>query len=169
MKNLFTFLGTAFLSVAFATSSFAQVSATANASATIVTPISIVKTVDMSFGNIATNGAVGTVVLPAIGARTFTGGVTLPATTGTVSAASFTLGGTDDYTFSVTLPASVVITNGANTMTVNNFTSGSAASPGSFVNGAQTLKVGATLNLSASQAAGEYTSASPFTVTVNYQ
>jgi len=34
-------------------STFAQVSATANASATIVTPIAISKTVDMNFGNVA--------------------------------------------------------------------------------------------------------------------
>jgi hypothetical protein len=167
MKKSLLFGGFALALVAFTTNTFAQASATANASATIVTPISISKNNDMNFGNVATNGSVGTVVLAAGGTRTITGGVTLPATSGTVAAASFAVAGSGSYTYAITLPASVVIASGANQMTVDTFTS-SPVSAGILSSGAQTLTVGATLNLAASQAAGSYTSATPFTVTVNY-
>ncbi len=79
--------------VGLSTNAFAQASATATATATIVTPIGISKTVDMNFGNVATNGTVGTVVLTPASSRTSTGGVTLPATAGTVTAASFNVTG----------------------------------------------------------------------------
>lgn len=167
MKNLLVSMGIALASVAFATPTFAQASATANASATIVTPIAISKTADMNFGNVATNGAIGTVVLPPTGARTSTGGVTLPATAGSVAAASFAVTGSGAYTYSISLPSSVVITSGSDNMTVNTFTS-SPSPAGTLSSGAQTLYIGATLNLIASQPAGTYTSATAFTVTVNY-
>ncbi len=153
--------------LAFAEASFAQVTATANANATIVTPISISKNADLEFGNVATVGTVGTVVLSPAGTRTSTGGVTLPATSGTVNAASFAVAGSGSYTYSITLPTSVVITSGSNTMTVNTFTS-TPSLTGTLSSGAQTLMVGATLNLAVSQAAGVYASATPFSVTVNY-
>jgi len=160
-------MGVALLCVASATATFAQASATANASATIVTPISISKNNDMNFGNVATDGSVGTVILAPASTRTLSGGVTLPATTGTVAAASFAVAGSGSYTYAITLPSSVVIASGANHMTVDTFTT-STDLAGTLSSGAQTLTVGATLNLVASQAAGSYTSASPFTVTVNY-
>jgi len=160
-------MGTALICVAFAATSFAQVSATANASATIVTPISISKNNDMNFGNVATDGTVGTVILAPASTRTSTGGITFPATAGTVTAASFAVAGSGSYTYSISLPTSVVIASGANSMTVNTFTS-TPTLAGALSAGAQTLLIGATLNLTAAQAAGSYTSASPFTVTVNY-
>jgi hypothetical protein len=150
-------------------STFAQVSATASASATIVTPIAISKTVDMNFGNVAVSTTAGTVIMTPAGIRTLTGGVTLPATTGTVTAASFNVTGAANYTYAITLPGSALtITSGANTMTVSTFTSNPATTGTLSGTGSQTLNVGATLNVTASQAAGTYTSASPFTVTVNY-
>ena len=101
---------------------FAQ--ATANASATIITPISISKNTDMNFGNIVASAAPGTVVLTPAGARSITGGTFLPATTGTVAAASFTVTGANSFTYAITLPASVVVSDGGtNTMTVNTFAS----------------------------------------------
>lgn len=148
--------------------SFAQVSATATASATIITPIAISKTVDMNFGNIAVSGTGGTVVLAPAGTRTSTGGVTLPVVAGTVAAASFTVTGLSTYTFSISLPSSpITITSGSNTMTVGTFTS-NPATTGTLTGGTATVNVGATLNVGASQAAGTYTSGTPFTVTVNY-
>jgi Domain of unknown function (DUF4402) len=167
MKKLLLSAFIAVASITFATGSFAQVSATANASATIVTPISISKNNDMNFGNVATDGTVGTVILAPASTRTLTGGVTLPATTGTVAAASFAVAGSGSYTYAISLPSSVIIASGANHMTVDTFTS-TPSLTGALSSGAQTLLVGATLNLTASQAAGSYTSASPFTVTVNY-
>lgn len=164
-KILF-FISILFLS--FSVHSFGQVSATATASATIITPIAISKTVDMNFGNIAVSGTGGTVVLAPAGTRTSTGGVTLPVVAGTVAAASFTVTGLSTYTFSISLPSSpITITSGSNTMTVGTFTS-NPATTGTLTGGTATVNVGATLNVGASQAAGTYTSGTPFTVTVNY-
>jgi len=150
--------------------SSAQVTATATASSTIVTPIGITKTVEMNFGNVAINSTTaGTVVLAPDGTRTSTGGVTLPVTTGTVTAAEFTVTGANNYTFSITLPSTdLLISNGVNSMTVNDFKSTPTPTGILSATGSATVKVGATLNVSAGQAAGTYTSATPFAVTVNY-
>ncbi len=95
MKNITKVLAIAVIAIGLSNSSFAQASATAAASATIVTPISIVKTTDMSFGNVAVSAVnPGTVILDPSSSRTIGGtGVTLPAVTGTVAAASFTVSG----------------------------------------------------------------------------
>ena len=150
--------------------SSAQVKATATASSTIVTPIGITKTVDMNFGNVAINSTTaGTVVLAPAGTRTSTGGVTLPATAGTVAAAEFNVTGANNYTFSITLPStSHEIKSGSNTMSVTGFTSTPTPTGTLSATGSATVKVGATLNVSAGQAAGTYTSVTPFEVTVNY-
>jgi hypothetical protein len=152
-----------------AAASFAQATASANATAAIVTAISITKVVDMNFGNVAVQTATGgTVVLTPASTRTSTGGVTLPSTTGTVTAASFNVGGEGIYTYSITLPAAATtISNGANSMSVNTFTS-TPSGAGSLAAGFQVLHVGATLNVAAAQPSGVYTSATPFNVTVNY-
>lgn len=146
----------------------AQVNATANASATIVTPIAISTTTDMNFGNLAVSASAGTVVISPAGARSVTGGVTLPANAGTVSAATFEVTGTPDYTYIITLPAAATtISNGTETMTVDTWISNPSGT-GTLTGGSETLQVGATLNVGASQASGTYTSGTPFTVTVNY-
>ena len=141
---------------------FAQTSTTANASATIVTPISISKTLDMNFGNVAVQTANGgTVVMTPAAVRSATGGVTLPTTAGTVTAATFTVSGQATYTYSITLPSTdLTITSGSNTMAVNTFTSNPAATGSGTLSagGTQTLTVGATLNVAAAQPAGLYTS-----------
>jgi hypothetical protein len=167
MKNCYIAIGLTFSGLFFASSTFAQASATADASATIVTPISISKNSDMDFGNVATNGAVGTVVLAPEGTRTPSGGVTLPATAGSVAAASFTVSGSGSYTYAITLPSSVTIASGTDEMIVDTFTS-TPLTTGALTAGEQIITIGATLNLVASQAEGAYTSATPFTVTVNY-
>jgi hypothetical protein len=168
MKSTIKIFTLAIIALGFSTASFAQVSATATASGTIVTPIAITKTVDLNFGNMAVSATAGTVILAPAGTRTITGGVTLPANTGTVTAAEFNVTGQAGYTYSITLPTTpTTVASGANTMTVNAFTS-TPSSTGTLTAGAETIKVGATINVGANQAAGTYTSATPFTVTVNY-
>ena len=154
-----------------ATTSFGQATATAQADAhaTIVTPISIVKVADMEFGNIAVGATGGTVDLPTSGSRTSTGGVTLPAVTGTVNAASFTVSGQANYAYGVTLPASITIASGANSMTIGSIISNPSTTNGVLSGtGSQTLSVGGTLTVGASQAAGSYSTAATFPVTVVY-
>jgi len=152
-------------------SAYAQqtASATATASATIITPISISKTADMNFGNIAVSASAGgTVVLAPAGTRTITGSVTLPATTGSPAAAAFTVTGQGNYTYSITLPSSATLTDGAShNMTVATFTS-NPSSTGTLSSGTQNISVGATLTVAAAQTPGTYTTSTPFTVTVNY-
>lgn len=153
------------------TESFAQVSATATATALVVTPIEITKSADMNFGNVAVSGTAGTVVLTPGGVRSTTLGVVLPATAGTVSAASFDIEGQANYTYSITLPSiptTITRQSGTETMTVNTFTSSPTPTGTLSALGAQTLNVGATLNVGINQAAGTYVSGTPFTVTVNY-
>ena len=152
--------------------SFAQVTASAAATAIVVTPIGITKTVDMNFGNLAVNTSAGTVVLTPAGARSVTGGVTLPATPGTVAAASFDVTGQSNYTYEITLPSSdytLTRVSGSETMIVNTFVSTPTEGGGGTLSaGAQTLTVGATLNVSGSQVGGTYNNATGFDVTVNY-
>lgn len=171
MKNLTKFFALAIVIMGFSASSFAQVTATATASATIVTPIAISKVLDLNFGNVAVQSTTGgTVILTPAGTRSTggAGGVTLPASVGTVTAASFTVTGTTGYTFSITLPATpTTVTSGSNNMTVSAFTSTPTAI-GTLTSGTQTVLVGATLNVAAGQAAGTYLSAVAFPVTVNY-
>ncbi len=160
------------LSVASAADASAQATATASASATIVTPISISKTADMDFGNVAvhaTNG--GTVVMAPAGTRTATNGVTLPATAGTVTAASFTVSGQSGYTYAITLPQTASVleyASSSNQMTVDTWTSVPAATGTLSSGGTQTLTIGGTLHVAGAQAAGVYTTASDFAITGNY-
>jgi hypothetical protein len=173
MKQIWKFFALAIVMIAFSASSFAQVSAsaTANASATIVAPITLAHVSDLNFGNVVTSTAIGTVTLDPAGVRTAALGASiLAAQPGTVSVATFTVGGNIGWTYAITLPASVLIDDaGAGVaMTVDTFTStpsGTSTIPGA---GTETLTVGATLHVGISQVAGLYTSATPFTVTVNY-
>lgn len=147
----------------------AQATATATASATIVQPITITKTVDMNFGNVAIQAATaGTVILATDGSRTRTAGATLPATTGTVTAAEFTVTGVSGWGYFITLPTTVTLNKGAFTMTADNFTSDPTGTGGVLTGGTETVKVGATLNVAAGQDPGLYVSATGFDVTVNY-
>ena len=142
------------------------------ASALLITPITIVKNVDMSFGNLAVSSTTsGTVILTPSSARTTggSGGVTLPATTGTVSAADFTVSGQAGYTYAITLPTSATLNDGSgHTMTVNTFVSAPVSTGTLSGGGTEDLAVGATLNVTAGQVPGMYTNASAVPVTVNY-
>jgi Domain of unknown function (DUF4402) len=145
-----------------------QATATASASATIVTPISISKVQDLNFGKLAVVSGQGTIVLsPATNNRKSTGGVELMEGS-SVSFATFNVSGGIGATFSISLPNEpVVISNGSNLMTVNEFTSTPTVST-TLTDGTKKIIVGATLHVSGNQALGNYLSASPFPVTVNY-
>jgi hypothetical protein len=153
--------------LAFTAGAFAQSSATATATAVIVSPITITQTANMSFGNIIADTDGGTVVLVPAGTRTLNG-LTSPSIAGTVTAAAFTVTGFDGATYSVSLPANHTIDDGSgHNMVVDTFTSNPSGT-GTLTGGTQTLNVGATLNVGGAQAAGTYTNAAGFTVTVNY-
>lgn len=170
MKNILK----ALVLVAFtgvATNSHAQQTSTASASitATIVTPISISKTVDMAFGSLSVGSGGGTVILSTAGARSTSGDVSV-ITSSSASAASFTVTGAGTNTFAITLPSSPVTLDdvgNSNHMTVTGFNS-TPSGTGALVGGTKTVTVGATLNVGGSQVTGSYTAAIPFDVVVNY-
>jgi len=172
MKNITKVIIAAAAVLGSANSSFAQATATASASAVIITPIAISKTVDMNFGNIAVAAATGgTVVLDNTGSRTTggAGGVTLPSSTGTVAAAEFSVSGQASFTYAITLPSSATLSDGSgNSMSVGSFTSSPSSTGTLSSGGTQTLTVGATLTVAASQASGTYTNSTGVPVTVNY-
>lgn len=143
--------------------------AQASISACIITPLTITKKVDMSFGNVVAGSGIGTVILTTTGTRTSTGGVILPsAIPGTITEAKFETTGAANQTYSITLPTSATLTSSSNTMTVNNFISNPTVASGGILNsdGKQDIYVGATLNVGAAQAAGSYSG--NFSVTVAY-
>jgi hypothetical protein len=138
-------------------------SAPANASATVVTPITITKATDLSFGNIAAGGTAGTVKVDTNGTRSVTGG-TVAVLGGTATAAKFDLTGSGNLGYAISYAPSITLTSGANTMTVAqvsdlNAAGGASATvaTGALVAGIGTLYIGGTLTVAANQPAGSYT------------
>jgi len=146
--------------------------ATANATAKIITPIAI--TADgngLQFGSIASGTSTGTVTIAAtsLGERTSTGDVT-PSTVESFKhgSAEYAVAGEINATYTITLPESVTISADDKTMTVNQFTSSHSNNIGTLsADGTETIYVGATLNVGAGQATGNYTGSYDVTVAYN--
>jgi len=148
-------------------SAHAQASATANGSATLVPAISLVNTTGLQFGLIV-GGPGGTVAVGTDGTRTASGPSLMTNAGYPVTAAAFTVSGLANQGYSITLPSTATLTGpGAATMTIGSFVSNPSATGTIGGGGTQTLLVGATLTIGASQAVGDYTGS--FSVTVNYQ
>lgn len=163
------------VSAIFGGKAVAQTSATAtaNASATVITPITLTKTLDMNFGVLASSPIPGTLVLSPAGVRTPTGGVSTLPTVGTVTPAVFQVDGQSGFTYAITLPIVPVQLDNTTTpgalMLATNFTSSpDVITGGILTGGTQALNIGATLLVGPNQASGLYTSTIPFPVTVNY-
>lgn len=154
-------------------------SATATVTTSIYTPITVTRTLDLSFGDVFPGSAAGTVIVDPTGlATTFTGtGVSLgvhPAV-----AASYTMTGKKNASFSLTLPAdnSVSLTGPGTAMTLTKFTAavgaGGTTTPGPTFTaalgaaGTQTFNVGATMNVGINQVEGSYTGTYNVLVTYN--
>jgi hypothetical protein len=122
-------------------------------------------TQSLAFGRFVA-GTGGTITVAPNGARSQTGGVTL--LTSTVTAASFTNSDNSRKAVLITLPAdgSVVLSSGANQMTLKSFTS-SPSGTGLMVNDSLTILVGATLTVAPNQPKGNYSGSIP--VTIQYQ
>jgi len=148
---------------------FAQAKANANVYASIVKPLSITKTSDLHFGNIAVVGNDGKVVLSPAGTRIASGGAVLPSEEGALAVATFKVMGESSFIYNIILPeGDLLIThvNGTDNMIVNNFKSLPALN-GQLTSGMQTISVGATLNVNAHQELGFYEGGS-FEVSINY-
>lgn len=145
--------------------------AQATASGTVVAPIAITVATNLAFGSFAP-GAGGSVTVSTSGVRAATGAV-LMGSAG--SAARFNITGEPGTTYSITHSGSTELTNGANSMTLTKFsdlsganaTSGTATAGTLDGAGAQSLYVGGTLQVSATQATGVYTGTVIATVEYN--
>ncbi|MDT8401930.1 MAG: DUF4402 domain-containing protein [Bacteroidales bacterium] len=170
MKLLTKTLLAASILLAFALNANAQTNTvSAEAAATIISPITISVDNNMNFGYVGATPAGGTVLLQPDGTITPTG-VSL-ASGITTSPAIFTVTGEPSFTYSITLTnASIVLTESisSSTMTVDTFTRLPIGDGTLDVTGNQTLRIGGTLNVGASQTAGLYENTTDLEVTVNY-
>ena len=169
MKTIYKLIGSVLAMTGFMVGANAQSTATASTTAILITPIAISKTTDMHFGTVAASGTSGTVILDYADGRTTTGGASLPSGSTLQKTAVFAVTGEGTSGFSISIPSSPITLTGSvsGTMTVSSFLADLGASS-SLVAGAKTVKVKATLNVGAGQAAGTYTNASDLFVTVNY-
>ncbi len=156
----------AIFAILFTTVIYAQATATFNASATIIQPIGITTTSDLSFANLdARNG--GSVTLTPDNSRISLGDVDL-AEGGNVSAATFKITGQKGLTYAISIPKEdYVLTSGSESMIINNFTT-DAIGNNTIAEGSQIIHIGATLNVNPNQTPGNYVSPAGFNVTVNY-
>ncbi|MCL2629371.1 MAG: DUF4402 domain-containing protein [Alphaproteobacteria bacterium] len=136
------------------------ISVTGNASVVIQTAITATQTQPMNFGTVTPTTSAGTVVLSTAGAAT-SGTLGLYDTT---AQGIFNITAADSTALTITFTNGTV-TSGANSMTVNTFTTNPATYTTNS-SGALTVDVGATLNVTASQPAGSYTGT--YTMTVSY-
>ena len=169
MKKVTTILAALFL-IAFSANLMAnnpQSTASADATATIITPIAISAENDgLAFGNIIASTTEGTVTVDFADARTQTGGATFPTVPGTIRSAEFKVTGLAEAAFSITLPSDgdVVLTGAGDDMELSGFAHNSDEELDG--DGENIFKVGATLTVNASQAAGTYSG--EFDVIVSY-
>ncbi len=153
--------------------------ATSTATSTVIVPIAVATGTVLSFGKFAP-GAGGSVTISNSGARTGTG-VILSSTASTQTAALFNVTGEASTTYAITHAGVSALTGisgaaltGPQTMTLAktsdltgaNVTTGNVATGTLSGSGAETIYVGGTLTVGATQAAGVYTGA--VTVTVEY-
>jgi spore coat protein U-like protein len=147
---------------------------TAAASAAVLaTPVVVTKTADLSFGKFAA-GAAGSISISTSGARTVSGGVLAFTDGPAMTAASFVVSGASGAGYSITHggASTLLRTGGAETMAMTKSSAagaanGPAAAGGILNGGAQTIYVGATLDVGANQAAGAYTGTVAVTVEYN--
>jgi hypothetical protein len=130
-----------------------------------INPIAITNTQPLAFGKFAA-GSGGSVTVSAAGVRSAGSGVVLVSSVS--SAAQFSVSGDPNLTYSITLPANgaVVLSSGANTMALSNFSSSPSPAGQLSAGGTQTLTVGATLTVGTTQATGSYSGS--YDVIVNY-
>jgi hypothetical protein len=172
MKKITLTLSIIAFSAVFSTTAVGQQSANATAasSTSVITPISIAKDLDLTFGTFSTNGTMGTIALTAAATAVTTpsAGITITNRI-TPTAAKFTVSGDSNFAYSITLPTTITLTGTttANTMTVSNFTSVPSTN-GVLTVGKEIVYVGGILNVPASTIADVYTNAADLKVIVNY-
>lgn len=149
----------------------AATSSTASAAATVMVPIAISNTANLSFGKFAVGTTGGTLLLNTSGTLTPSSDITTGG--GTPAAAIFHITGETGASYSISAPDITLTDSGSNTMAlalITSFSTGTSTGtvPNStIVAGGQDLYVGGTLTIGASQVAGNYSGT--VTVSVQYQ
>jgi hypothetical protein len=169
----------ALLTMAFSFQLNAQSSINAQAKAEVTSQLSISDNSGMpggttlNFGKVAVSASTaGTCTISTLNVATTSGGVNVVAST--TSTAVFSLTGMANKTYAITIPASTVVTRagGAETMTIDSFTTLPASAGADQLTGtlngtgADNFTVGGRLNVNAAQADGVYNGT--FGVTVAY-
>ena len=160
---------------AVAAPAYAQQTAQGQSEAIVLRPLSFFKVNDLSFGDIIPSNAAGTVTLEPDGSRSRTGGVTLAGDGG--EPARFTGLGSLNREVNISLGSNTIWLNGPGVrMRARTFEIGStptavlSTSPTRFritsPLGVYNFPVGATLEVGANQAPGDYSGT--FTITLNY-
>ena len=139
---------------------------TGGGSATIVSPLSVVKTADLDFGTLVAGATSGSVTInPTSGVRSVAGGTS--AAGGSPQPATFVANGVINRVYIVSLPAGATLSNGAgSTMAITNFILDGPTLQLFGTGGIATVKVGGVLAVGANQVPGDY--AGTFTVTLIY-
>lgn len=141
---------------------------TGSASATIITPISIVATAPLRFGVMAQPTAAGRVTVSTSGAVSTSGGMVgntaIAQGSSGPQAGKFRVSGEPGRQFFVTLPAAATVTRSGGSMTITLFTVG--ALTGSPV-GTLDIAVGGTLAVGAAQPVGTYNGTYQITASYN--
>jgi len=136
-----------------------------DASANVLTPLSVTQNTAMNFGDVSGDkDSSTTVVLGTDGSATPSVGAWAG---GTPTAAQFTVAGAAGASYTLTLAGgsdTISLTSGANSLTVTSLTHTSTGTLS--LAGNEIFTVGGTLNLGANQAAGNYTGT--YTVEVAY-
>ncbi len=130
-------------------------------------PKTITNTASMGFGRFVPNGG-GAISVDINGLRTRSGGVVLLSSSASPARYAISGHGNDKRIYILTLPAngSVALRSGAHAMPVNSFVSNAPAG-GLLPAGAQSISVGATLQVAPSQSPGIYSGS--FQVILEYQ
>ena len=150
--------------------------ATSTATSTVIVPIAITAPAALSFGRFA-HGTGGSVTISNSGVRT-SSGVVLSSTSSVQTAARFDVTGDGSATYGITHSGAAVLSDSASTpntmalvttsdLTGGNVTTGNVATGTLTAGGTQSIFVGGTLTVSATQVAGTYTGAVTLTVEYN--
>jgi predicted small secreted protein len=169
MKKIFKFFTVAVVMLSFSLAGYSQATATGNAAARILSPITLTAGADLNFATIYKSVGGGTVRVTPAGVRTVVAGTVTLAAAPVATAGTFTVGGDPALTYTITLPADGVVTisNGAVTMPVNVFTVTSASGTNTLSGaGSDLISIGADLIVGGGQASGTYTGT--YNVTVQY-
>jgi len=148
---------------------------TATATAIVLTPMTITKNTDLSFGNVVQGN--GTVTLATDGTRALSGNTAPLVTGGSPAAAKFTVGGTAGQIYGITVTPPATLTGPGTAMNFTAFweavdaataTGATSGTPATFTPAGATsyIFMGGTLAVNAAQTAGTYTGS--ITVSVDY-